>query len=303
MVLETVIEQIISLVIVALIGFYGGKKKIIDEKVSNGLTRILLEISVPLLIISSFNFKFTSEFATNIKKAFLYSLVIFVLTPLFVKPLLLKVDKSKKNILQFSMVFSNCGFMGFPLASCVFGAEGVVYASIFNMFFNLFIWTYGIMLFSDVKSFKEVKKVLKNPGIISAVIGLVIMIFSINIHPVILNTMKMVGSLTTPMSMLIIGSLLSRTNFRNHVKDITIYYGALIKLIVIPVAIYIVAGLFKESSIVMKTLILMQAMPVAAMASMFAENYNKNREYSAVLVSFSTLLCVFTIPLIIKLCF
>jgi Predicted permeases len=303
MVLETVIEQIISLVIIALIGFYGGKRKIIDEKVSNGLTRILLEISVPLLIISSFNFKFTPEFATNIKKAFLYSLIIFVLTPILAKPLLFKVDRSKKNILQFSMVFSNCGFMGFPLAYSVFGAEGVVYASIFNMFFNLFIWTYGIMLFSDVTSFKEVKKVLKNPGIISAVIGLVIMIFSINIHPVILNTMKMVGGLTTPVSMLIIGSLLSRTAFKNYIKDVTIYYGSFIKLIVIPVVIFVAASLLNEKSIVIKTLILMQAMPVATMASMFAENFNKDREYSAVIVSFSTLFCVVTIPLIIKLCF
>lgn len=303
MVLETVIEQIISLVIIALIGFYGGKKKIIDEKVSNGLTRILLEISVPLLIVSSFNFKFTPDIATNIKKAFIYSLIIFIMTPILVKPLLLRVDRNKKNILQFSMVFSNCGFMGFPLALCVFGAEGVVYASIFNIFFNLFIWTYGVMLFSDVTSFKELKNVIKNPGIISAVIGLIIMVFSINIHPVLLNTMKMVGGLTTPVSMLIIGSLLSRTNFRAYMKDITIYYGLAIKLLLIPVVIFLIASLFNERSIVIKTLILMQAMPVAAMASMFAENFNRDREYSAVIVSLSTIVCVATIPLIIKLCF
>lgn len=303
MAVDTVIQQIISLVIVALIGFYGGKKKIIDENMSNGLTRIMLELSVPLLIISSFSFNYTPEIAVNVKKAFIYSIIIYILTPLFVKTLLYRVDKGKRMILQFAMVFSNCGFMGFPLADSVFGAEGVIYASIFNMFFNLTLWTYGIMLFSDVKDFKEAKKVLKNPGIISALIGLLVMVLSIKIPPVVLNTMKMVGGLTTPLSMLIVGSLLSRTDFKKYIKDISVYYGSFLKLILIPVILFWISSLFKERSMVMKTLILMQAMPAATMTSIFAERFNKNREYSAFIVSFSTLLCVVTIPLIIKFCF
>jgi len=270
---------------------------------SNGLTRILLEISVPLLIVSSFGFKFSPEIANNVKKAFIYSFVIFLLTPFFVKPLLSMIKKDVRKILEFSLVFSNCAFMGFPVAYSVFGAEGVIYASIFNMFFNFFAWTYGIMLYNDVTDLREAKAVLKNPGIISCIIGLIVFRFSISIPPVLLDTMKMVGGLTTPLSMLIIGSLLARTNFKKYFKEPSVYYGSFIRLILIPAVLYLIAGLLKDTSMVVKTIILMQAMPAATLTSIFAERFNKNQEYSAFLVSFSTILCVVTIPLVMKFCF
>ncbi|OAA91578.1 AEC family transporter [Clostridium ljungdahlii] len=298
---NTVITQIISLFLVALVGFYGGKRNIIDENLSNGLSKLLVEITTPFLVISSFSISYGSNVANNIIRTFIYSFIIFILTPLLVKPLLIGVDKNKKNVLEFAMVFSNCGFMGFPVAQSIFGNEGVVYAAIFNMVFNIFVWTYGVMLFNNTSSFKEVIKSLKNPGIVSAVIGLLIMVFSIKIPPIFMSTMKMVGSLTTPISMLIIGSLLSRSELSKIIKDKSMYYGSLIKLILIPAALYVVSILFKEHSMVLKTLILMQAMPAGAFTTIFAENFNKNKEYSAFIVSFSSLLSIVTIPIVIKL--
>lgn len=298
--MDTVIKQILSLFLIALIGFYGRKRNIIDATLTNGLSKMLLEITTPLLIISSFSSNGASSLAGNAAKAFIYGLVIFILTPIMVMPLLAKIEKRKRNILQFAMVFSNCGFMGFPLTESVLGKEGVIYASIFNMFFNLFIWTYGVMLFTDASDLKDIKKLVKNPGIIAVVIGILIMIFSIPVHPVLLDTMKSVGGLTTPISMLIIGSLLAATDFKGAIKDTSIYYGSFIKLILIPAVLYLVSILVNETSLVMKTFILMQAMPAAATTSLFAEKFDSEKEYSALIVSFSTLLSMVTIPLVIK---
>jgi malate permease and related proteins len=300
MVLDTVIKQIISLFIVVLIGFYGRKRNIIDANLSNGLTNLLLQITLPLLVVSSFSGNYSSSMGSNIARAFIYGLAIYIITPLITKLLLIKIEKKKRNILQFALVFSNCGFMGFPLAESVFGQEGVIYTSIFNMFYNLFIWTYGVMIFTDIKDLKETKKVFKNPGIIAVFIGLFIMIFSIKIPVILLDTMKMVGGLTTPISMLIIGSLLATADFKKALKDMSIYYGSFIKLLLIPVILAAVAALFNEKSMVIKVFILLQAMPAGAMTSIFAENFNKEKEYSALIVSFSTLLSIITIPLIIK---
>ncbi|NMM61866.1 AEC family transporter [Clostridium sp. P21] len=297
---NTVITQIISLFLVALVGFYGGKKNIIDENFSNGLSKLLIEITTPFLVISSFSISYGPDVANNVVKAFIYSFAIFILTPLLVKPLLIKVDKSKRNVLEFAMVFSNCGFMGFPVAQSVFGNEGVVYAAIFNMIFNIFVWTYGVMLFNNKSDLKGLKESLKNPGVVSSVIGLLIMIFSIKIPPILLSTTKMVGGLTTPISMLIIGSLLSRSELKKIIKDKSMYYGSMIKLILLPLILYWISLLFKENSMVLKTFILMQAMPAGALTTIFAENFNKNKDYSAFIVSFSSLLSVITIPLVIK---
>lgn len=302
MILDTVMKQIASLFIISVIGFYCGKKNIIGETFSNQLSKLLLKVTLPLLIISSFSFTYKADIVSNIVKAFIYGVVIFTVTPLMVKPLLVGIKKEKRDILQFAMVFSNCGFMGFPLAQSVFGNEGVIYASIFNMIFNVFVWTYGVMLFSEVKSIREIGRILKNPGIISALIGIFIMVFSIKIPPVLQDTMKMVGGLTTPLSMMVIGSLLSRANFKDLFKDVSMYYGVFIKLLFIPVVLYIVSIFLKENSMVMKTFILMQAMPAGAITSLFAENFNKGKEYSVFIVSLSTLFSIITIPLIIKFC-
>ncbi|CAB1241807.1 AEC family transporter [Clostridium sp. WLY-B-L2] len=300
---NTVITQITSLFLVALVGFYGGKKDIIGENFSNGLSKLLVEITTPFLIISSFSISYGPEIADNVTKSFIYSFLIFALTPFLVKPLLLIIDKKKRNTLEFAMMFSNCGFMGFPVAQSVFGKEGVVYAAVFNILFNIFVWTYGVMLFNNKKSLKGLKKSLKNPGIISSFIGLIIMIFSIKIPIILMDTINMVGGLTTPISMLIIGSLLSRSELRKIIKDKSLYYGSLIKLIILPGALYLISILCGENSIVIKTLILMQAMPAGAFTTIFAENFNKDKEYSAFIVSFSSLLSIITIPIIIKLCF
>lgn len=307
MAFNVVIKQIISLFMVILIGFYGGKKNIINDTFSNGLSKLLLEITTPLLIISSFGFTFTASIKASVIKSFIYGIIIFILTPLLIRPLLIKTDIKRRNILQFSLVFSNCGFMGFPIAQSLFGNEGVIYTSVFNMIFNIFLWTYGIMLFNDTNKsdgikIKELSKVLKNPGIISAEVGLIIMIFSIKIPSMLLDTMKMVGGLTTPISMLIIGSLLSRTDLKKLFKYGSLYYGSFIKLFIIPIALYLVSKLIKDNSLVIKTFILLQAMPAGAMTTLFAENFNKEKEYSALIVSSSTLLSVITIPLIIKFC-
>lgn len=298
---DVVLKQIISLFLIILVGFYGRKKNIIDQTLTNGFTKLLIEITTPMLIISSFSFSVNASMKGNLIKAFIYSLAIFIVTPFFTKLLFLKINKSKQNILQFAMIFSNCGFMGFPIVESLFGQEGVMYASIFNLFFNFFVWTYGVMLFTEVSDVKELKTVFKSPGIIAVFIGLFLMIFSIQIPSVLLTTIKMVGGLTTPISMLIIGSLLATADLKAAVKDITLYYSSIIKLIIIPGALYFIAAMFKETSIVIKCLILMQAMPAGAMTTIFAENYNKEKDYSVTVVSFSTALSVLTIPLVIKI--
>ncbi|WP_243122124.1 AEC family transporter [Clostridium thermarum] len=301
--MDAVVNQILSLFLVGIIGFYGRKRNIIDAGLTNGLSKLLLEITTPLLIISSFNFSGGSQLAGNALKAFIYGLAIFIVTPIIVKPFFAKIEKRKRYILQFAMVFSNCGYMGIPLTAGILGDEGIIYASIFNMYFNIFAWTYGVSLFTDAKELNGLKTLMKNRGIIAVIIGLIVMIFSIQIPGLLLDTMKTVGGLTTPLSMIIIGSLLAATDFRGAVKDLTVYYGSFIKLILLPTLLYLVSVIFKENSLVMKTFILMQAMPAGAMTTLFAERFDKEKEYSAVIVSFSTLISMVTIPLVIKLFF
>lgn len=296
-----VMNEVLSVFLIILAGVIASKKKIITEELNKGLSELLLKVTQPMLVLSSFNISFSEDMKVNILKCFLYSFIIYIITPIICYIFLYPVKGQKKRILQFANVFSNCGFIGFPVMDSIYGAEGVAYAAIFNMFFSLFLWTYGVMLFSDKISLKEAKKVLLNPGIVAVYIGMIIMIFNISLHPIVVKSIKSVGSITTPLSMIIIGVMLSKADIKSFFKDWTIYYGSFLKLIVVPVFFYLIALLIGDSSKVMNTMIILQAMPAAATTSIFAESFNKEKQYSAGIVFFTTLLCIVTFPIILKL--
>ncbi|MBP1867894.1 putative permease [Clostridium tertium] len=286
--------------LIILIGVYGTKKHIINDDVNKGLRRILLEITLPLLVINSFSFSFDEGMGRNIITAFIYSILFMILGGIISYILLKPLKGEKKKILHFANFFSNCGFIGFPIINSIFGVEGVVYTSIFNMVFTIFLWTYGVMIFSDKLSKENIKKVLLNPSIIAVYIGIPIMIFNIKLPASILDTTKIVGDMTAPISMIIVGSILSKVKIKSIFKEASVYYGALIKLIVIPLAIYMIKLIIKDNSSVIDTIIVIQAMPAAAMTSIFAADFDKEKEYGAIVVFVTTLLSIITIPVIVK---
>ena len=298
--LRVITNKVISLFLIMIIGVYGSKRKIITSDINKGLTNILLEITLPCLVISSFIFDMDENLKNNIIKSFIYSPSVLIITILVSYIVLLPIKSDKKVIMQFANVFSNCGFIGFPIIYSIFGSEGVIYASIFNMFFTIALWTYGIILFNGNIEKKDFKKVFFNPSIIAVIIGLIIMVFNISIPEALYSTLDLVGEITSPLSMIIIGVILLSSNIFNYLKDYTIYYSSILKLIVLPVILIIISKIINDNSIVIKTLIIITAMPAAAMTSILAEKYDKEKEYSAVIIFITTLFSLITFPLLLK---
>lgn len=295
-----IVKEITSLFLIMLIGVYGKRKNIINEEINIGLRKILLEITLPLLVINSFSFDFQDKMKRNILIAFIYSIAFFIIATIISYIFLIPIKGDKKRILHFANVFSNCGFIGFPVINNLYKAEGMVYGSIFNMVFTIFLWTYGIVIFSNKINKKNIKKVFSNPSIVAVYIGISMMLLNIKPPSFILESMKMVGNMTPPISMIIVGGILAKVKVKDLFKEVSIYYGALIKLILIPLTLYIIKLFLKDNSNIINTIIILQAMPAAAMTSIFATNFNKEKEYSAVVVFLSTLLSIITIPLIVS---
>ena len=113
--------------------------------------------------------------------------------------------------------------------------------------------------------------------------------------------MKSIGNMTGPLSMFIIGVILSNVKIKNYLKDWTMYYGIATKLIIIPIIIYIIFMLAVDSSKVVNTVIIMTAMPASAMTSIFAESYEMEKDFAAMLVSVTTLLSLITVPVLLKI--
>lgn len=301
---SAIAESVFSLFIIILVGVYGSKKKIITPEINKGLTDILIKIALPFMIVSSFIFTYDDTIRTNVLKTFYLSLTAYALMAVFSWLALFPVKNDKKIILHFANVFVNTGYVGFPVLYSIYGAEGVIYGSIFNMFFVVFVWTYGLLLFKGSLNKNEIKKemlsVILNPSILAVFIGIFMMISGIRLPAPIFSSIKSIGNITGPLSMFIIGNILSNVKIKNHFRDWTIYYGITLKLVAIPLTIYLLSLLLNDYSKAVNSVIVMTAMPASAMTSILAESFDKEKEFAAIIVSATTLLSLITVPALIQ---
>ena len=301
----TVLKNIISLFLIMLVGAVGRKRNIITPDINKGMIEILLRILLPFMIVSSFAFSYDDQIKTNVVKAFYFSfiayLIIIGISLLLTRP----IRDEKRTILHFANVFTNTGYIGFPILNSIYGPEAVIYGSIFNMFFVLFLWTYGIMIFKGKMEKEEFRrgliKALLNPSVIAVYVGLTMMIFNINLPAVLLSSISSIGNMTGPFSMLIVGAMLSGVKIKDYLKDWTIYYGIFTKMILIPAILVIISVLIEERTIVSNSIIILAAMPSAAMTPIFAQTFNLMKEYATMIMVITTLLSVVTVPILLRI--
>lgn len=300
-----VLKSVISLFLIMLVGVYGSKRNIITAEVNKALINILIEIALPFMILASFVFTYDETIKLNVLKTFIYSPIVYIIMAIVSVILLIPIQKDKRTILHFSNIFTNTGYIGFPILNAMYGAEAVIYGSVFNMFFVIFLWTYGIFLFTGTidkdNLRKEILKIVLNPSILAVILGMIIMVFDIVIPELLLNTIRAVGNITGPLSMIIVGATLAKVEFKNSLKDPSIYYGMATRLIIIPLVIYLISILIGDRGIVSNAVIVMSSMPAAAMTSILAENYELEPEYAATMVLMTTVSALLTIPVLVRI--
>lgn len=204
---------------------------------------------------------------------------------------------------MFMIAFSNVAFMGIPVMNAIYGPESIFYLTIYNMLFNLCLYLYGASLMgygTGIKTKFHIKQMI-NPGIISGIIALIIYFLNIKLHVVISDSLSMIGGLTTPIAMMIIGSTLAKLPFKDIFNEWHIYPFTIVKQIIIPVLAYPVLKLFISDPLLLGVTLIMIAMPVANSAVLFATQYNGDEALAAKTVCITTLLSIITIPVIVAL--
>ena len=293
-----VVNQVIVLFLILLVGFYCRKRNIINETVKKGLSELLLKITLPFMIISSFNLQYSSDMLINGGKVLLYSIIIHFSFIFISKIFYFKYEESQKNVLRFSTIFSNVGFMGYPILESIFGKIGVFYGAIFNVGFNLFLWTAGVMIFTKEKKLSNIKKVVINPALIAVIVGILVFISPIKPPYAVYKTLEAVGSMTTPLSMIIIGAMLAEANYKETFSGFKVYYCSLIRLLAMPICAYILLRIIGAEGQLLKISVVIEAMPVAVLSGIIAEQYKGDSILASRCIFMSTLLSMFTIPLV-----
>lgn len=299
--INIIVNQVIMLFLIILAGFYARKRNIITGDMTGKLSVMLLQITQPMLIISSFNFEFSGEMLRNAVLVLVMSFCIHLFFMLTAKFLFVRYPRRIRSVLQFAAVFSNCGFMGFPVLESIFGSRGVFYGALYVIPFNVLALSYGAMIFSGKSDKDTIKKILTHPVIISVGIGMLLFLFNISLPGPIARAVSMIGSMTSPLSMLIVGSLLAAIPMREMFWGSEVYVGSAIRLIILPLLVYGLLRLIRLPQDVFQVCVILSAMPAAANTAIFAERFGGDASLSSRVISISTILSILTMPLIFLL--
>ncbi len=293
--------QVLIVFILITVGFILKKCKMIDENGSKQLTNILLMIVTPCVLISSYQKEFKTEYAFNLFLAAVFAILIHVIM-IVISSLLYRREETKRyRINIFSAIYSNCGFMAIPLLSAVLGDDGIFYGSAYLAIFNIFYWTHGVIVYSGTKKALSLKKAFLNPGVIGTVLSLLLFVLQIRLPKVLLEPVKYLAGLNTPLAMIVLGAYLANINFKNTLKKVSIYTVSLLRLIVFPVIAILLAKIMCLDNTVATALLISSACPTATVTTLFAAKFNLDAEYASELVSISTILSIITIPLVMLL--
>ncbi|MDK2967710.1 AEC family transporter [Lacrimispora sp.] len=273
------------------------KLGILPDSAKQVLTDLVIDLILPCNIISSFLIEFNLDilkgFAVILLIAALIQFGCLIIANTFYK----KEPERRKKVLQYGTVCSNAGFMGNPIAEGIYGAEGLMYASIFLVPQRIVMWSAGVSYFTESPDRKTVvKKVLTHPCIVAVYIGLFFMITQLSMPEFIENTIRNVGSCTTTVSMVLIGTILAEVK-AGSIFDKGIMKYTLIRLFFIPFLVFIFCRLFPVTPLISGVSVLLTGMPAGSTTAILAAKYDGDYIFATKCVVVTTLLSLVTIPL------
>lgn len=285
------------LFILMLAGAYATKTKLIDLNGRKYLTNLLIGLFLPCTIISSFDMEASTEILLPSLEVLTIAFAVQILLFLLGKILYLKAPQSKQVVMRFGTACSNSAFLGLPIIAQVMGAEAVLYGSIALIPLRLFMWTSGVSLFVKTSFRDTIKKLVIHPCIVAVYIGFFVLLAPFEFPVFAMNSIDRIGKCTTVASMLLIGSLLTEIKLKT-IFDRYIVYFLFIRLVFVPVLIYLILRLLNTEPLIMGVTVIFAAMPAGTTTAVLAEKYGADSEFASKAVFATTLLSLVTIPLI-----
>jgi len=280
-----------------LIGAVLRKLEILPEEAKSVLTDLVIYLVLPCNIINSFRVVFDTEYIRDFLIILIVAGGIQVFCMILSRILYNRESHDRKKVLQYATLVSNAGFMGNPIAEGVFGATGLMYASIYLIPQRIVMWSAGVACFTEAGSKKElVKKVMTHPCIVAVYIGFFLMLTQCPLPDFVGDTIKSVGSGTTFLSMLLIGTIFADIKWKDLVSIPVINY-TILRLIIIPLVTYLACRLAGIPSLITGVSVLLAGMPAGSTTALLASKYDGDYIFATKCVLFSTLMTMVTIPL------
>ena len=307
-------STMIILFIIVACGFGARKAGWTDDRFDAGLSKLIMNISCPAMILDSVLSNTSLPDAAFIANILLISLVAFIVLVVFawLAPKVYRVPRESQGAHQFLIAFGNTGFIGFAVIGAIIGSNAVLYASIYNIIFNIVIFSVGVVFIASSSGKKLTRREtlnglwehMRSPVMLAAIIALFLALLGItDTETVIGRTCDMLGAMTPPASMLVVGSSLAKYNFKEMLGNWRVYPTALLRLFAAPAIFYLVGSLFTGDTYLLGTLAMENGMPAAAVGTMLCLAYGGDLKTMSQGMFVTTLLSVISIPILTLILF
>ena len=298
-----IFAKILSVFGISFIGYGANKIDWLPSETTKNLSKILIYISSPCLVVYSMSQQeLTADTLASVLQAaglmFLALMTSILFSVFLVK--IMRIPRADRGIYRMMMVFTNNGFMGYPLSLAVFGEDGLFLMIVVNAVFTLVLYSAGILLLiydkDERPNFKAAAKSLLSIPFVTSVIGLVIFFLGWHLPYLIANFLDTIGGMTIPLSMLIIGAQLAESKIGEVLKNKHLYMVTLLRLMILPAVLFAIFVWIPVSPLAFYIVIFGMSMPCAAVIPVLAEIYQCNSKVAAQGVFFSTLFSMVSIP-------
>ncbi|MBK5201796.1 MAG: AEC family transporter, partial [Spirochaetaceae bacterium] len=226
---------IFGMFVIMIIGLFAAKKGLFTTEGNKTLNSLLLEIVSPILIFTSYQTEFSPSKLNDLLGVIILSFILLILAIIISKIFIrAKGDEKVYLVERMSIMYSNCGYIGMPLMFALFGTDGVFLCAGVITALNIVLWSYGVMMLKGSLDRIDILNIFKSPNMIAIIIGLICYTTNIRLPKLLLSPLTMIASILTPLTMLVIGSTLSRCKIKELFFTPRVYYIVLLHNIILP---------------------------------------------------------------------
>jgi malate permease and related proteins len=287
-----------TLFLMVVMGIFLRKKGVLTENAKGVLTELVLNFILPCNIISSFRIEFNLGILTKFIVIIMIGILGQVLCYIICLFAFNRYETGRRKVFKYGTLVSNAGFLGNPIAGGIFGDMGLMYSAIYCIPTRIAMWSVGLALFTDETDKKTAfKKVALHPCMIALYIGAFLMVTGLKLPAFVENTIDSVGRSTTSLTMLLIGCIIAEVEDLKTMINKDVVYFTIIRLVIIPGAIFIGCRLAGIDNIITGVAVLLSGMPAGSTTAILAAKYDGDYVFGTKLVVFSTIMTVLSVPI------
>lgn len=308
--LSSIFLTMLQLFLIMLVGWVGHKSRVFPEATQSVLTKLVVYITTPCTILYSVLNNDNLPGVGTLVQLILISTGCYVLVALlsFLAVRLLRIPEGSRGTYICMLIFTNCGFIGFPVVQAIYGSSAVFYAAVINIPYYPVLYTLGVWLLTRdaaVTQGSAQKKVrldiatLISPCMVASLLAIVFALTGWKLPSVLTDTIASIGNITTPGALLVIGISIAKQPIREMLGSVKIYLMSLVRLIVLPAIIWLALRPLISDATLLGVVVVTFAMPTATMVNMLAAEYHSDEPSSVKGVFITTLLSMVTIPILV----